>query len=513
MNRSVQFFKLASDPRQPGLACRKDGLALAGHPLLSENGEGLSPRPAAEIQEILDAAFGWDTDIRADALLPGLASVARFLNKGDLPLAMIGSLLLKLPDIPDSSPLAKAARDAAAKAGYNPAQARDENGRWTQDAGSNAFQPPVADIRPSLTDALLQTVPALQQATPALLETGGEAGGGVLEGLAPNAPEAAAALLQTGEEAAGGGVLEDLAPEAISLLARLAPYLGGAAATVLGVLIPTNRSNIHEGEIPDAPGLTYRSDEGIVDVYALDPSGNPMVVYHGVPDREGFYYDDQGLIVGRHVGRAALFDPEALQEIAAGKTGMPAGSEPPAGNPPPTTLQPDEDRPRFCPPPTPENIRRRSIWSLLYQSQITGLPPGFDVLFQGVRFDGCVEAIRHLQEAKGRMPPFLTRASDDELRRTEFYARTMRQASRQNAAASGYYDDWYFANERLHEFFTREFRLYHFDNIVTHHVNAIFFRRIEDAFAIGGGDSISDSSKWPFLQSIPHPAPTRETLP
>jgi hypothetical protein len=89
----------------------------------------------------------------------------------------------------------------------------------------------------------------------------------------------------------------------------------------------------------------------------------------------------------------------------------------------------------------------------------------------------------------------------------------MRQASRQNTAASGYYDDWYFANERLYEFFTREFRLYHLDNLITHHVDAIFFRRVEDAFAIGGGNSISGSSMRARLEYHFHPHAMRETLP
>jgi hypothetical protein len=451
MNRSVQFIKLACDPRQPGLVCRKDGLALAGHPLLYENDEGLSPRPGAEIQAILNGVYGWDSDIAAEALMPGLASVARFLDKGDLPLAMIASLLLKLPDIPDSS--------ALAKAGYDPAQARDENGRWTQGARSRAFEDPTGLVRPSLPEAPVDTTRALPPATAGLLETEGQT---------------------------GGEMLADLSSDAVALIARFGPYLTGAVATVIGVLIPTNRSNIHEGAIPDAPGLRYRSDEGFVDIYSVDQNGNPVVVYRGVPDRDGFYYDAEGLIIGRYIGTAVLFDPESLEEMAAAKQGMPADSDPPAGNPPSIIQQPSEDRPRFCPPPTPENITRRSIWSVFYQSQITGLPPGFDVLFQGVRFDGCVEATRHFQEAKARMPRFLTGASDKALRKTKFYTRIMRQASRQSSAASMYYDDWYFADERLFEFFTREFRLYHFDNLITHHVDAIFFRKMEDDFASDG---------------------------
>ncbi len=444
MNRSIQMFKLASDPRQPGLACLRDGLALAGHPLLFDSGEGLSPRSVSDIQEVLDAAYGWDADIKADDLMPGLASVARFLNKGDLALAMIGSVLLRLPDIPDSSPLAKAARDRAAKTGYDPAQPRDDNGRWTQGAGSGAFLPPAAGVRPSLPDAPLEAPTAVRQGAPALLETGDEA---------------------------AGGILESLAPEALALLARLAPYLGGAVATAVGVLIPTNRSNIRFGNVPDAPGLTYRSDEGVVTIFSHDSSGNPIVVYHSLPDRNGFYYDDKGLTIGRAVGTAVLFDSEALQDMAAEKA-KPTDSVSSSVVAAHTVGTPDEE-PRFCPPPTPESTAGRSRRSIAYQSQITGLPENWDVLFQGVRYDGCVEPIKHLQEAKGPMGGYLERLSDDDLRKSKSYGKIMNQAKRQNDASGGFPVDWYFADERFYRVYTEDFHQKHFTNIFTHYVEAI----------------------------------------
>lgn len=473
MNRSLHVIKLASDTGGYGLNCQKDGLTLAGYPLLFDDWSGLAPRSAAEIQDILDSVYGTEAALAADTLMNGLASVARFLNKGDLPLAMIGSLLLRLPEIPEVLPLSKKELNGAAKAGYNEGETRDQRGRWTDGAGGSGLQAPVPQVLPNAPNVPSHVTPAFLQATPALLETGEE-----------------------GFETVAPGVMENLAPETIGLLGRLAPFLGGAVATVAGVLIATNRSNTSGGPVPGAPGLTYGSDEGVVTIYGEDASGNPMIVYHSLPDRDGFYYDDKGLIIGRHIGRAVLFDPEALLEIAAEKRESPADSEPPAGNRPPTAQESDEDRPRFCPPPTPENISRRSIWSVAYQSQITGLPPGFDVLFRGVRFDGCVEAIQHFQEAKGRMPEFLVGISDERFRRTTLYDRIMRQASRQSAAASGYYDDWYFADEYLYGFFTREFRLFHFDNLLVHHVDAIFFRRSEEAGAMEGNDPISWGSIW-----------------
>jgi hypothetical protein len=58
----------------------------------------------------------------------------------------------------------------------------------------------------------------------------------------------------------------------------------------------------------------------------------------------------------------------------------------------------------------------------------------------------------------------------------------------------------------------RELRLFHFANIMTHHVDAIFLRIIEDYFALGGGNPISG----PMMTSLEYPRhaqPARETLP
>jgi hypothetical protein len=55
----------------------------------------------------------------------------------------------------------------------------------------------------------------------------------------------------------------------------------------------------------------------------------------------------------------------------------------------------------MCPDPTPENIAGRSARAIAYQSQITGLPPGLEIVFNGERYDGCRPANGNLLEAKG----------------------------------------------------------------------------------------------------------------
>jgi hypothetical protein len=62
----------------------------------------------------------------------------------------------------------------------------------------------------------------------------------------------------------------------------------------------------------------------------------------------------------------------------------------------------DTAKPKLCPDPTPENIAGRSDRTIAYQSQITGLPPGLEVVFNGERYNGCPPENGNLLEAKGK---------------------------------------------------------------------------------------------------------------
>jgi hypothetical protein len=305
------------------------------------------------------------------------------LNKGDLPLAMIGSVLLKLPDMPQAAPERKLA--------FDDSQPRDDNGRWTNGAGE-------------------AKAPVAIQA---------EATAGVEEATAR------------------------LGPRVIMLLGRLARILPGPVALAAGVLIPTNDSNIHSGEFPGFQGLHYRSDEGVVTISRLDAAGDIETLYHGFPDANGFYRDDKGLIIGRNVGTAVLFDNESLSDLTTKSPATATEIPPPT---PEITPDQDSDEPKVCPAPTPENTAGRSARSLAYQTQITGLPEGWDVLYHGVRYDGCDEPTKDMQ--------------DDELRESKYYYKTMDQARRQSAAATDRDVDWYFAEKRFSDFFEVEFAKY-----------------------------------------------------
>jgi hypothetical protein len=135
MNWPVKMFRLVSEHGQAGLCCSKDGLTLAGVPLTTKDAIGHAPRSSYELQNVFDTAYGQDSGIDADNYLPGLHSIARALNDGDLSRAMIGSLLLKLPDIDTEAAARLANAGPALKANFNWLEPRD-HGEWTTGGGT-----------------------------------------------------------------------------------------------------------------------------------------------------------------------------------------------------------------------------------------------------------------------------------------------------------------------------------------------------------------------------------------
>ena len=434
MDWPVRVVRLASGPGERGLWCSPEGLSLAGHPLLQKKQDCLQPKAMTELQAVLDDAYGATPQLDARRYLPGLNGIAKSLNQGDLALAMIGSLLLKLPDVPEANTRK-----------YPDEQARDSNGRWTQGAEGDARQSPPADVEPKEAPSL----------APVEAEIAGEAEGSLIAGLAPRV---------------------------LGLLGELAGAIAFPVAVLAGVLIPTNRSNIHYGDLPGFPELSYRSDEGMATIFRRTAAGNFEPVYEGGPGKNGFYYDADGHVIGRQVGTGILFDHDALVELAA----KPPASLEIGANPafdPDGAPKTDGDEPRVCPPRTKEDITGRSDRALAYQNQITGLPAGWDVLYNGVRYDGCDQVTQRMQEAKGLMGGYLPRLSDEDLKEDDFYEDIMDQASRQNNAAADRGVDWYFADERFADFFTNEFAKAGYLNIVVHYREAIM-KKFDDCIAL-----------------------------
>jgi hypothetical protein len=127
---NLRFFRLAGG----GVTCGPDGLFVGGAPMLrrahSDHDDAWTPRPVAERDEALAQVYGLPID---SATKQGrLEAVARALDRGDLALASIGAVLLRLPDPPaltkdapprDSAELAaQLAAEGLLKADWDPSK-------------------------------------------------------------------------------------------------------------------------------------------------------------------------------------------------------------------------------------------------------------------------------------------------------------------------------------------------------------------------------------------------------
>ncbi len=98
-------------------------------------------RPRSEIAYLLDAGYG--THLGADSVISSLNVIAKALDDGNATLAMIATLQLGLPELPDGAAATRmAAADRLLKYNFNPDEPRDSHGRWTTDGGAGAEAQP-----------------------------------------------------------------------------------------------------------------------------------------------------------------------------------------------------------------------------------------------------------------------------------------------------------------------------------------------------------------------------------
>src|SRR6202043_3200324 len=119
-----------------GLACTEHGLVLGRTALIERRDGRFVVREWSEIERLLGRAYG--TDIAADRLMPGLATVAAALNANDQALARIAAVHLRIPDLPD-----RAARDVIEAADVLIKYARDQgSGDWNPALHPRTGTPP-----------------------------------------------------------------------------------------------------------------------------------------------------------------------------------------------------------------------------------------------------------------------------------------------------------------------------------------------------------------------------------
>ena len=139
----MRFFKLSNGTGSLGLSCGKDGVALAGVPLLLRGELGFQPRPEEQLRELMANAYGSGAD--SAKLITGLDAVARALNADNIAHAMTVAVLMKLPEL-DWGGAARIAKADDALARYSEDQPRDWHGRWTVGSGGETSSP-VAEVQ------------------------------------------------------------------------------------------------------------------------------------------------------------------------------------------------------------------------------------------------------------------------------------------------------------------------------------------------------------------------------
>jgi hypothetical protein len=128
-----------------GLACDERGVTLGPVALVEALDRGgrrvYRARPSEEIARTLALAYGpFDADDLARRLA-GLDVAARALEAGELALAGIATVLLKLPMLSPDATAKLAAEPTLRK--YSPDQPRDARGRWTSEGDDAAGAAPV----------------------------------------------------------------------------------------------------------------------------------------------------------------------------------------------------------------------------------------------------------------------------------------------------------------------------------------------------------------------------------
>jgi hypothetical protein len=433
----------ARGPACRGLAVDLEGVVLGtDHVLVRRTSSGYQVADFGATEWLLKTVYGDRHDTRH--LLMQLDGVRRALDDGDLVKAQILGLQTRLAGI-RSDDLARL--DAAATLlKYDPAQPRDDIGRWTTGNGAAGAG----------RDA--QEREAFKPSEPYF----------------PEAPVSSPSLAP-----AVAPAVEGIGPEVLALLGRLAVAVGGRA--LLGsafALIPTNESNIHEGAIPGRPDLGYRSDEGILTIFHQDDQGNIQRVFEGFPDGAGLYRDGAGRVIGQRVGTGAVFNLDSLPLFGGPLDSPSSASQEALASSPDAAVSTEQAE--SCPPPTLElDNGKRSARAIAYQAQITGLLPGFDVQYNGLRFDGCDEITQRMLEAKGPGNDWLLERHEQSPFKENYYDKLMSQAENQNRASAGRGVDWHFADRGEALFYYLEFNAHHFDNIRVYYTEAVV-KKTED---------------------------------
>jgi hypothetical protein len=438
---------------------------------------GFRPIAREDASTLQKCLLGADRD--QDWLFRQCQRIAAALDKGEVALAQIYGLHIPIGEL-DERQLRRFAVAPFAKTGFNPDEPRipkgdPRGGEWTDgaDGGGVSASPDTlfAEFADDDGDSGAPSIPApnMTSSGATTASATGRDGGAVSSDNSPmkfemkpvgdtgssTAPPASAAPERSNPDdqpvpavvgLAGDGsqwLLGDLTPTTAEALKLLLARMTGATI-VFGILfIPSNRSTAVEGPIAGSPDLSYRldSDTGILQIRQNVGSLGPIVLSEAHIGTDGFYRDAEGQIIGRYLpGSGVVIDVGALPGFRM----VPGSDATPGGGPQ------RQNQPQLCPDETGENIKGRSERSIDYQAQVSGLEPGFEVVLNGVRFDGCLEEDHTMLEAKAERYAYLL---GYETPRENITADFLKQARAQLNAAGGLWSvEWYFAEQGAADF-------------------------------------------------------------
>lgn len=394
-------------PQCRGLAVDSGGVVLGPDWILvRRTADGYRPASPDQIATLWRLAF--DDPADPHRLAAQLDGIARALDVGDLLKAHLLALPIPIGPLDDRQLQRLALASTLVKAGYEPDQPRDDRGRWTSDAAAGA-----------------------------------------------------AAARMTQPSPGGASVFDRLAPAALRALAQFGARFSAATA-VFGILfIPTNRSLISQGTLPDRPDITYEFDQdaGILKIYR-DTGDGPRQLFGGGSDDEGLYRDRNGQVIARKLDGSVAIDPDALPDASS--------DAPPPKN---------DDEPKLCPAPTPDKPGGKAK-DIEYQFYVATLvnpeaptPPGFGVKLwdpvagKYVYFDDCRRTDGTMIDAKGT--GYLDMLDGDSAHPWDWVqGKFLDQAQRQRDAAQGRSIEWHFAEEPVADYVRGLFERKNLDIIV-----------------------------------------------
>lgn len=306
--------------------------------------------------------------------------------------------------------------EALLKAGFDPGQTRDNDGRWTSDGrgGTNAIA--ATDPLPTLlvSTAIPMSVVAVEAA----------GGASIFGGIS--------VMALAGLEALGAAAAAPMAFFGAYFLP-----LGHSAAT-------------SQGTLPDHPDVHYSYDSDTGD-FVLSRNGTP--IFGGSADADGLIRDPEGKVVGRRVDGSVVIDSDAAADVIGDETNAEAGAVAQA-------QAATKAEPKLCPDPGPDRPGFKSPRSIAYQIFVNELvnpemptPPGLayylydPVERKFVSFDDCSQEFGDMIEAKG--PGYGTMlAKNHRSLRAGIDARFLRQATKQVQASGERPVIWVF-NDRF----------------------------------------------------------------